>query len=44
MPAVGGGTKTIKIRDDAGGHNFGIGDPQNRGPHFNNEAGDHFDY
>ncbi|MGY5541089.1 HNH/endonuclease VII fold putative polymorphic toxin, partial [Vibrio brasiliensis] len=44
VPAEGGGTKTVKIRDDAGGHDFGPGNPQNRGSHFNNEAGDHFDY
>lgn len=44
VPAAGGGTKAVKIRDDAGGHDFGAGNAQNRGPHFNNEAGDHFDY
>lgn len=44
VPALGGGTKTVKIRDDAGGHDFGADNPQNRGSHFNNEAGDHFDY
>ena len=44
VPASGGGTKTVKIRDDAGGHDFGPGNAQNRGSHFNNEAGDHFDY
>ncbi|MEO5731921.1 MAG: RHS repeat-associated core domain-containing protein, partial [Byssovorax sp.] len=40
----GGGTKTVTIRDDAGGHDFGPGDPQNRGPHFNDEEGNHYDY
>lgn len=44
VPAKGGGTKTVIIRDDSGGHDFGPGNPQNRGSHFNNEAGDHFDY
>ncbi|WP_440467010.1 filamentous hemagglutinin N-terminal domain-containing protein [Pseudomonas sp. YH-1] len=40
----GGGTKIVRIRDDAGGHDFGVGDPQNRGRHFNDEAGNHYDY
>ena len=44
VPANGGGTKTVRIRDDAGGHDFGKGNSQNRGPHFNDEAGNHFDY
>ena len=44
IPTAGGGKKKVKIRDDAGGHYFGPGDSQNRGPHFNNEIGDHFDY
>ena len=44
VPASGGGTRTIRIRDDAGGHNFGPGNPQNRGSHFNDPAGGHFDY
>lgn len=44
VPAEGGGTKTVTIRDDADGHDYGLGNSQNRGPHFNNEAGDHFDY
>lgn len=44
VPSKGGGTKTVIIRDDSGGHDFGPGNPQNRGSHFNNEAGDHFDY
>ena len=34
----------MKIRDDAGGHDFGPKNPQNIGSHFNNEAGDHFDH
>lgn len=39
------GTKrTIRIRDDAGGHDFGPNDPQNRGPHFNDDADGHYDY
>ncbi len=44
VPAPGGGTRTVRIRDDAAGHNFGPNDPQNRGPHFNDEAGNHYDY
>ncbi|WNZ54058.1 HNH/endonuclease VII fold putative polymorphic toxin (plasmid) [Microbulbifer sp. MKSA007] len=32
------------IRDDSDGHNYGIDNPQNRGPHFNDPAGNHFDY
>lgn len=44
VPAPGGGTKTVRIRDDAGGHNFGPGDAQNRGSHFNDPSGNHYDY
>lgn len=44
VPASGGGVRTIRIRDDAGGHEFGPGNSQNRGPHFNDEAGNHYDY
>jgi len=44
VPTEGGGTRTVTIRDDAGGHNFGPGDPQNRGPHFNDPDGGHYDY
>jgi RHS repeat-associated protein len=36
--------KEIIIRDDAEGHYYGDGDPQNRGPHFNDPAGNHYDY
>ncbi|WP_031431583.1 MULTISPECIES: RHS repeat-associated core domain-containing protein [Methylomicrobium] len=43
-PTSGGGMKTIRIRDDSGGHNFGAGNLQNRGPHFNDEIGNHYDY
>lgn len=34
----------MRIRDDAAGHNYGEGDPQNREAHFNDEAGNHYDY
>ena len=44
VPKPGGGTQDITIRDDAGGHNYGPGDPQNRGPHFNDPAGNRYDY
>ena len=38
------GAEPIRIRDDAGGHDYGPGSPQNRGPHFNTPDGEHFDY
>lgn len=44
VPAPGGGTRTVKIRDDAGGDFYGTGNPQNRGSHFNDEVGNHYDY
>jgi HNH/Endo VII superfamily nuclease toxins len=44
VPAPGGGTRTARIRDDAGGHAFPDDPSQNRGPHFNTENGDHYDY
>ncbi|MEU4807184.1 HNH/endonuclease VII fold putative polymorphic toxin [Actinosynnema sp. NPDC023587] len=44
VPAPGGGTRTVRIRDDAGGHTFKDDPSQNRGPHFNTENGDHYDY
>jgi RHS repeat-associated protein len=44
VPANGGGTRRITIRDDAGGHNFGPNNPQNRGPHFNGPGNTHYDY
>lgn len=44
VPAPGGGTKTVRIRDDAGGHDYGPGNLQNRGSHFNDSSGNHFDY
>ena len=44
VPASGGKTKTVSIRDDAGGHDFGRGNSQNRGSHFNDEAKNHYDY
>ena len=40
----GGKKRTVRIREDSGGHNFGPNDPQNRGPHFNDEACNHYDY
>jgi filamentous hemagglutinin len=40
----GGEPKTVTIRDDAAGHFFGEGNNQNRGPHFNDPAGNHYDY
>ncbi|WP_371241902.1 VENN motif pre-toxin domain-containing protein [Pantoea sp. KPR_PJ] len=44
VPKSGGGTEKIYIRDDAGGHFFGEENPQNRGPHFNDPKGNHYDY
>jgi filamentous hemagglutinin len=44
VPQAGGGTRTVTIRDDSAGHYFKKNDPQNRGPHFNDEGGNHFDY
>ncbi|MCG8465443.1 MAG: hypothetical protein MI750_11400 [Xanthomonadales bacterium] len=44
VPKQGGGTRDVIIRDDAGGHYYGPNDPQNRGPHFNDENDDHYDY
>jgi filamentous hemagglutinin len=44
VPTPGGGIKTVRIRDDAGGHDFGDGNSQNRGPHFNDQPGNHYDY
>ena len=35
---------TQKIQDDAGGHDFGPCDDQNRGPHFNDDKDGHYDY
>ncbi|HNN95749.1 MAG TPA: HNH/endonuclease VII fold putative polymorphic toxin [Pseudomonadota bacterium] len=39
-----GKKEVVNIRDDAGGHHFGPDDPQNRGPHFNDARGNHYDY
>jgi hypothetical protein len=36
------GTKTI--REDTGGHIYPDDPSQNRGPHFNDDAGRHYDY
>ncbi|WP_421666718.1 HNH/endonuclease VII fold putative polymorphic toxin [Pseudomonas lundensis] len=36
--------KKVRVRDDSGGHDFGTGNPQNRGAHFNDESGFHYDY
>jgi RHS repeat-associated protein len=44
VPAPGGGTRTVGIRDDSGGHYFGPDDPQNRGSHFNDPGDGHYDY
>ena len=43
ISAQGGGTNTVQIRDDADGHNFGPGNEQNRGLHFNSPSGNHYD-
>jgi hypothetical protein len=44
VPAPGGGTRTVNIREDSGGHVFLDNPVQNRGPHFNTEDGGHYDY
>ncbi|PKE28801.1 hypothetical protein CWS43_20635 [Rahnella sp. AA] len=44
VPKSGGGTQKVYIRDDADGHFFGEGDSQNRGPHFNDQKDNHYDY
>ena len=36
--------KTIILRDDASGHIFPDDPTQNRGPHFNDPSGKHYDY
>ena len=44
VPAEGGGTRTVRIRDDSAGHVYPDDPRQNRGPHFNTEDGGHYDY
>lgn len=44
VPTSGGGKTTVNVRNDAAGHNYGPNNPQNRGPHFNDRSGNHFDY
>ncbi|MBM7341241.1 HNH/endonuclease VII fold putative polymorphic toxin [Pantoea coffeiphila] len=44
VPKSGGGSKKVYIRDDAGGHFYGDDSNQNRGPHFNDQQGNHYDY
>jgi RHS repeat-associated protein len=44
VPGSGGGTRQIIIREDARGYFYGPGNTQNRGPHFNDPQGRHFDY
>lgn len=39
-----GNISTVKIRDDSAGHFYGENDPQNRGSHFNDDKGNHYDY
>ncbi|NLL66859.1 MAG: type IV secretion protein Rhs [Clostridiaceae bacterium] len=34
----------VKIRDDSAGHIFNDNPTQNRGSHFNDPAGNHYDY
>ena len=44
IPTSGGGRTTVNIRNDSSGHSYGPNNPQNRGPHFNDRSGNHFDY
>ncbi|UGS89370.1 RHS domain-containing protein (plasmid) [Ralstonia wenshanensis] len=39
-----GRVSTTVLRDDAGGHDFGLNNSQNRGPHFNDQKEGHYDY
>lgn len=39
-----GRKENIRIRDDAGGHIYPDDLTQNRGPHFNDMEGNHYDY
>ncbi|WP_279609281.1 RHS repeat-associated core domain-containing protein [Burkholderia diffusa] len=39
-----GKISTTVLRDDAGGHDFGFNNSQNRGPHFNDQKEGHYDY
>ncbi len=34
----------VEIRDDVAGHIFPNDPTQNRGPHFNDPSGNHYDY
>ncbi len=44
VPKAGGGTQNTQIREDSAGHFYGSGNEQNRGPHFNDPYGGHYDY
>ena len=44
VPIPGGGINIVQIREDVEGHFFGENHPQNRGPHFNDPEGNHFDH
>lgn len=44
VPAPGGGTRKVTIREDSSGHSYSNNPSQNRGPHFNDELGNHYDY
>lgn len=44
VPKPGGGTQKVYIRDDAGGHFYEDDPSQNRGPHFNDDQDNHYDY
>ncbi|MEJ7731760.1 MAG: HNH/endonuclease VII fold putative polymorphic toxin [Polyangiaceae bacterium] len=39
-----GGVEHVVIRDDSAGHRYRDNRRQNRGPHYNNPAGGHFQY
>lgn len=34
----------VDIRDDSNGHEYPDNPNQSKGPHFNDEAGNHYDY
>ncbi|HHT0127865.1 TPA: HNH/endonuclease VII fold putative polymorphic toxin, partial [Raoultella planticola] len=44
VPKTGRGTQKVYIPDGAGGHFYEDNASQNRGPHFNDEQGNHYDY
>jgi hypothetical protein len=44
VPQPDGTTNIVRIREDSDGDYYGPDDPQNRGPHFNTDPNNHYDY